>query len=219
MSADTEVGDLTDVGVAKRGGTYSGVRGQTGTDAARRFLDQGVDRMLKALMDELIVRVDGSGLLVVGGTPETVAAIMSQAPPWLAERTLPQPSLHIGMSMAEVQRAAEDSASILTGHLQQKLLDQVIDLARSGARGCLGPESTEAALLGGRVDALLLSRRYIHENADRADWCVGSAFSQGADVEEVSLDVADQLDREGGGIGARLRFVVAAVPGSALAGP
>lgn len=206
--ADGEVGDLTDVGVAKRGSTHSGVRGQTGADAARRFLDQGTERMIKRLMGEMATRVDGNGFLVVGGPPETVSAIVSQAPGWMADRTLAQPSLHIAMSLAEVKVAAGESASTLTVQIQGKLVDQVVDLARSGGTGCLGPAATEAALLDGRVDALLLSRNYIRQRPDLADRCVGTAFNQGADVEEVSQEPAERLDQEGGGIGARLRFVV-----------
>ena len=53
--ADTDVGDLTDVGVAKRGATHSGVRGQTGTDAAQRFLDAGAERMMKRLLEDIAV--------------------------------------------------------------------------------------------------------------------------------------------------------------------
>jgi hypothetical protein len=209
IRADTDVGDLTDVGIAKRGATHSGVRGQTGTDAAQRFLDAGAERMTKQLMELLVERADGDGLLIVGGPSETVAAVTQQAPAWLADRTLVQPSLHVGMTPAEVKAAAEEGATRLNGQIQKKLVDQVVDLARSGGRGCLGSEATEIALRDGRVDVLLLSRSYIRHKPDLADRCVGTAFNQGADVEELSGAAGDLLDAEGGGIGARLRFVVA----------
>ena len=206
--ADTDVGDLTDVGVAKRGGTHSGVRGQTGTDAARRFLDAGAERMMKRLMEDLAERVDGDGFLLLGGTPETVSALAQQASPQLAGRLLERPSLHTGMSPAEVRDAAEAAVSELTERLQEGLVTEVSDLAHSGGRGCLGSEATVKALLEGRVDVLLLTRSFIRENPDFADRCVGSAFDQQAEVEELSGSAAQGLDSQGGGIGARLRFLL-----------
>jgi hypothetical protein len=206
--ADKDVGDLSDMGVAKRGATHTGVRGQTGTDAAQRFLAAGSERMLKGLAENLVEHVNGHGLLILGGPQETVAAILQMIPPWMAERTLEYPSLHVDMTLAEVKDAAEECASVLTNQLQEGMVTQVLDMAHSGGRGCLGAEATERALLEGRVDTLLLSRTYIRENPDHADHCVGTAFNQGANVEELSGAAADKLNAEGAGIGARLRFVL-----------
>lgn len=206
--ADTDVGDLTDMGVGKRGAVYSGVRGQTGTDAAQRYLEQNSERMLKSLMATLEERVGTDGFLVVGGTPETVSALSQHASAQLSRRLLEQPSLHLDMSAADVKAAAEDSASVLTQRQQEGLVDEVLDQARSGGRGCLGAEATERALREGRVDTLLLTRDFIREVSDFADHCVGAAFDQHAEVEELSGEAATRLDRDGGGIGARLRFVI-----------
>lgn len=206
--ADTDVGDLTDLGVGKRGGTHSGVRGQTGTDAAQRYLHAGFDRMLKALMTQLDERVGPEGFLVVGGTPESVTALAQLAPPHLADRLLERPSLHVDMSAADVREAAEACASELTQRGQENLVSEVLDQARSGGRGCLGIEATERALREGRVDTLLLTRSFIRERPDFADHCVGAAFDQQADLEELSGTAAEALDQHGGGVGARLRFVL-----------
>ena len=206
--ADTDVGDLTDIGVGKRGATHSGVRGQTGTDAAQRYLDAGSERMLKRLMENLEERVGEDGFLVVGGTPETVSALGQHASAGMAKRLLERPSLHVDMSAAEVRTAAEVCASALTQRGQEGLVTEVLDLARSGGRGCLGIEATERALKEGRVDTLLLTRSFIREVPDFADHCVGAAFDQHADVEELSGSPAERWDHDAGGIGARLRFVL-----------
>jgi hypothetical protein len=63
-----------------------------------------------------------------------------------------------------------------------------------------------------RVDTLLLSRTFIRAQPDAADQCVGSALAQDASVEELSEEGAARLDREGGGIGARLRYRVRPPP-------
>jgi hypothetical protein len=207
--ADTDIGDLTDVGTGKRGGTHSGVRGQTGTDAAQRYLGTGSDRMLKRLWEQLEERIiETDGLLVVGGTPETVRNLAQHASAWMAKRVLERPSLHVDMSLAEVLTAAEASATVLTQRGQAELVTEVLDLARSGGRGCLGIEATEKALREGRVDTLLLTRSFIREFPDFADHCVGTAFDQQADVEELSGAPAARWGRHAGGIGARLRFLI-----------
>jgi hypothetical protein len=206
--ADTDVGDLTDVGVGKRGATHSGVRGQTGSDAAQRFLDAGSERMIKGLMETLETRLAGDGFLVLGGTPETISAMTQHASSYRTGRLLEQPSLHLDMSAAQVRDAAEAAASTLTRRLQGELVEDVVDQAHARGRGCLGREASEKALLEGRVDTLLLTRRFILGQPDFADHCVGAALDQQADVQELSGEPADTLDREGGGIGARLRFVL-----------
>ncbi len=210
--ADTDVGDLTDVGVGKRGATHSGVRGQTGSDAAQRFLDAGSERMIKSLMDDLEGRLAGDGFLILGGTPETISAMAQHASSYRASRLLEQPSLHLDMTSAQVREAARAGASTLTRRIQGALVEEVVDQARSGGRGCLGREASERALMEGRVDTLLLTRDFILGQPDFADHCVGAAFDQQADVQELSGEPAETLDREAGGIGARLRFVLKQQP-------
>lgn len=206
LRADTFLGDLSDVGVRKRSVSASGMRGETATDQAQRILEVSSERMLKELVGILADRAGDDGFLVVGGTPEAVKRAAEGIPRGLRERAAERPSMHLGMSLSEVKEVAEEAASALTTRQQSELLDAVLDAARSGGRACLGPEETEKALREMRVDTLLLSRSFIAEDPDYADRCVGTAFAQGADVEELGVEAGERLHSEADGVAARLRF-------------
>lgn len=206
LRADTFVGDLTDVGVRKSPARTSGQRGETSTDHAQRVLDVATDRMVKNVVTSLEERAGTHGIVVIGGTPEAVTRLAGALPKSFGGRFEERPSLHLDMSLAEVRDQVRSAAGDLRerGHL--RLVEEMADAARSGAKGALGPQATEPALRESRVDMLLLSRTFIREHADYADRCVGRAFAQGADVEEVSGEAGAFLDREGEGMAARLRF-------------
>ncbi len=206
LRAETFLGDLTDTSSSKRAANSTGMRGRTGTDAAHRLLEVGSERMLKRLSEVVAERTGPHGLLVIGGVTEAVSSAVQHLPAAMAERTIQRPSMNWDMSDAEVMASMEDAASHLNQGLQNELLSEVIDQARAGGRGALGPELVEQAVREGRVDTLLLSRDFIGGNPDYADHLVGAAFEHGGDVEELSADGASRLDLEGRGVAARLRY-------------
>jgi len=206
LSADVDFGDLGETASSKRGTGQSGSRGETGADAGQRALEVSASRMQSRLVEIVSSLAGRDGFLVVGGTTESVSAVMKQATSFEG-RMLEQPSMHLDMTQAEVKDAMEDAASNLTRGVQDELLDQVVDAARSGGKGCLGIQATKEALREGRVDALLLSRGFRERDGDLVDRFVGTAFDQGSLVEELSGNGADRLDEEGEGVGARLRYV------------
>lgn len=208
LRADTFLGDLSDVGQRKRSAHRTGLRGETATDQAQRILEVSTDRMIKELLQVLAERAGDHGFLVLGGTPETVKRMAEAVPRSLAARTLEKPSFHVEMSPPQIREAVEAAASELTERLQSTLLEEVVDQARAGGRACLGREETEQALREMRVDTLLLSRHFIADHPDLADHCVGTAFAQGAGVEELGEAVGARLDEEGEGIAGRLRFTI-----------
>jgi len=208
LNAETFLGDLTDINQSKRPTGHSGMRGQTGTDAAQKFLGVGSERMMKKLAERLVERVGTDGHLVVGGTPEAVAQARDHLPDGLASRTIEWSSLRVEMPEAEVRDAVEAAASKLNQAHQERHLSEVIDLARSGGKGALGADPVLKALRESRVDTLFLTRGFIRANPEYADHMVGTAFEQHAEVEELSFEGAERLDTAGEGVAARLRYTI-----------
>jgi hypothetical protein len=215
LRTDTDVGDLTDVGTHKRAyqardpaspGTTSGVRGETATDQAHRILEVESERMWKTLVRTVVRYAEPDGLIVLGGTPETTVQLAELVPDSAKTRVLERSSLHLGLTLPELRDAAEQSAHELTERIQEGLVAEVVDRARSSGRAVLGRDATEKALEGMRVDTLVLSRAFRAGAPDFADHCVGTALLQNARMEEVSGIGGDRLDQEAGGIGARLRY-------------
>ncbi|MEX2467076.1 MAG: hypothetical protein WD995_09200 [Gemmatimonadota bacterium] len=206
LLADVDIGDFREAGVSKRAATHSGSRGETGTDAAQRAFDVSASRLHTRLVEVVRDLAGTDGFVVLGGTSEAESAVEHNLDS-ISDRVIKRSSLHLGMTDAEVRAVAEEAASALSGRRQADLLQVVFDLARSGGKGALGVDPVEDALRGARVDTLLLTRGFREREPDLADHFVGTAFEQGAAVEELSGENADRLDDEAEGVAARLRYV------------
>jgi hypothetical protein len=205
LRADLDFGDLSESGASNRGSGHTGSRGEPGTDAGHRLLDIAAAELQARAVTALERLARHDGHVVLGGTAEVVASLTRKLEPsgvWVVQR----PELHLAMTLADVREAVEAGASELTCQMQEQLLHSIIELARSGGRGCLGLHETLKALDAGRVQALLLSRVFRERDPDMADRLVGAAFEQGAKVEELSGSGAELLQREGQGVAARLRY-------------
>lgn len=205
MVADRDHGDVAESTSSKRASPTSGARGETGADRGQRARDVSALRLQEEIVTKLGTLAGSSGFVVLGGTPEVVSALASRTSD-LGPRRMERPSMHIDMTLAQVKEELEDGASELTRGVQAALLGQVVDAARSGGKGTLGIQATKEALREGRVDVLLVSRGLREQEGDLVDHFVGGAFEFGAGVEELSGASADQLDQEGEGVGARLRY-------------
>lgn len=212
LHADTDIGDLTDINIAKRGVDHSGVRGKTATDAAQRLHEVERDRLVLRVAEEVRAEAGRAGIVVLGGSERVAEALHKQISGLGEHRLVVAHGLTFDMSPAELRRAVEGIASDVSADDQCRVLEQAIDLAKSQGDACLGQKDTERALVEKRVATLLVSDTLRRERPDRADHLEGAAFEQGAAVVEVSRDAGERLDREGEGVGALLRYRVRAEP-------
>ncbi|MDX1577997.1 MAG: hypothetical protein R3266_05910 [Gemmatimonadota bacterium] len=208
LHADTEIGDLTDIGQPKRASQRSGIRGKTGTDAAQAILEVATGKLMNRLASELEdLLEDSDGFLVLGGISQQISALEKHLPEALGGRTVRRSSLHFESEESELKETVEEAASELTSSLHQRLLESVMELARSNGRGCLGREDTEEALRAQRVRLLLVSVGLTNSDPDYADHLVGTAFgTNGAEAHILTRDPGERLDREAGGVGAALHY-------------
>lgn len=207
LVADRDFGDLADSVSSTRAGRFSGARGETGTETAQRLRERSAARMQVEILDALEKLVGSDGFVIFGGPIEVVTALARQADRF-GDRFLEVPSMNMLMSVADAKSVIEEAASELTRRRQDVLMEAVIDQARAGGKGSLGIQATKEALREGRVDSLLVSRRLREREPDLVDHFVGTAFEQGAWVEELSGVGADRLESEGEGIAARLRYTI-----------
>jgi hypothetical protein len=205
LEADTYLGDLSDVSVQKRAHAHTGVRGKTGRDAAQNFLDVERDRLMSRVAEEVEKEVAREGLLVLGGAPRAVDALRNAlAVP--EERTSRVSSLSFDLSDAEILHAVEVASSELSAAGNERLLERLFEQAESNGAACLGEKDTERALLERRVQTLVFSDQMRARQPDRVDHFHGAALEQDADVVEVALGAASELENRGEGVGALLRY-------------
>lgn len=205
LTADTEVGDLTDVGSRKRATQRSGMRGKTGTDAAQNILETAASRLTSRIVEELEQRSDNA-LLVIGGVRERVAALQT-ALSRFDDRMAVRESMHLDMNHSEIVQEVEAAASALTGQLHDALLERVTESASPGGKGCLGRDLTEQALRDERVRVLLVSSSLARRDPDYADRLIGTAFgTSGAEAHLIAGAAGERLDAAGDGVGALLHY-------------
>lgn len=206
LRADTFVGDLTDSGASNRGAVVTGQRGETSTDAGRRYLQVAAERLVKELARVVAQRAGDHGFVVVGGTAEMETWLRDALPRGLDGRVSIEPSLQVEMTESEVREAVGASASEFTRRWQMELVQLLFDQARAGLRATMVDRDTERAIEELRVDSLLLSRTRTRTDPVDADCMIGMAFAGRAHVEEVAGAAGELLDREWEGIASRLRF-------------
>jgi hypothetical protein len=207
LRAETDFGDLSNnTNMSKRATAHSGVRAESDTDAAQRIEQEEVDRLLKHVVEAVGTHAGHHGTIVVGGPAEITAAALHRLPKTMRDRAIEDPTINFYTPAAELKRATEAAAAVVTARRQQRLVDQVVELAGGGGRGCLGRKATDRSLVERRVEMLLLSRTLEQSDPDYVESCVDAAFDQDAIVEDLVGPGALQLDRDGQGIGARLRF-------------
>jgi hypothetical protein len=198
--------DIADYNTSKRASTHTGTRGETGTDVAQRLQEAHTDRMLKQVAELIPAEAGGDGFVVIGGPHEVISSTVSRLHKSMNGRVHEDVTLNFDMSVADIRKATEQAASKLSEQRHAELVAELIDTARSGGRASLGREATEVALLDRRVEFLILSRELAAREPEYVDECVGRAFEQSAEVEEVGGTAGARLDAEADGIGARVRF-------------
>ncbi|MFO7261516.1 MAG: hypothetical protein DIU52_010200 [bacterium] len=192
---------------AKRAATHTGMRGATGTDVRQSLADAAAERLARLAVERAVALAGDDGFLVLGGTPEMIAAAARRLPKTMAGRVAERPSLHLAVTPAELQPILEEAASTLSRKQQEELLRDVLEAARAGGLGAIGREHVEYALRDGGVDTLLISRRLRESQPEVVERIIRAALDAGVTrVEELGGEGADALDGEAGGVAARLRY-------------
>jgi stalled ribosome rescue protein Dom34 len=203
LDADTDILDLSDIGMSKRAATASGVRGETRTDAGKDALDEIANRLRDRVAEILVDLAGSDGTVLVGGAKKAAASMMRVLAPKLTGRLMDLSDVPVAADGATLVREVELAASAVTSRRQFELLDQARGTSGLGA---LGWNDTLSALRGGAVDTLLLSRELIAMAPDDTEDLVRLALAHRADVEELGGDIGTELHESAGGVAARLRF-------------
>lgn len=205
IHAYASFGPVSHMGDAPQVGFHPGVRGATGHDEEQRVMLNATNRMLKQAVDEALALAGSDGWILTGGVPQRSAELARMMDESARGRVLCLESLDVHSSDAEIARAAEQGASTLRDTVDLHRVQEIMQQADGNGPVALGPADTRAALEQLRVRELYLTHSFIEDHAADAEDAVRSALSQGAFVEEVSRDAAQQLDGHGG-MAARLRY-------------
>jgi hypothetical protein len=208
LTVDEHTVPGTDPGARRSGKAIGAPRSVTGTEEARtRQLAafKGLSTKLAARLTELAT--DGAWI-VLGGTREWARLAAEALPAHVADHVTVSATLEHDASALEIMEAAKHSASSLRTTRGKALLQSLLDHSGASGRAATGLPGTQRALRASAVDMMLVSPEFVQAEADDAEETVRAALLQGAEIEVLSGDAASRLNRDSGGIAARLRFAV-----------
>lgn len=209
LSEDEHPAPGTVRGPGRRGQSLPAPRSATGTERARRRKAATFEALAAALAEDVASLAGDEAWILIGGTREWARLAGEALPTHLAGRATVSAALDHDATAAGIIEAAQQAATALRAAHGRALLDSLFEGARLSSRAAGGVPAVQRALRAQAVDLLVLSPAFVRGDAQAAEDAVRAALHQGADVEVLSGDAAERLDRTGGGIGARLRFTPA----------
>ncbi len=187
-------------GVRTMGGSNRDAFAATEADHLRRFYQEVAGQIRQLMTDMRISR------LVLGGSDEAAHAVQRELHPSIAKLVVALVAVPQYVDDAEVVRRVLPAASASERARETALVGEVIDLAKSGGRGALGPAEVSACLERKQVELLLLP--WPGEDAS-LELLAREALAAGASVELVSGEAAARVVEEGG-VAARLFYATPA---------
>ncbi|MEL6271455.1 MAG: VLRF1 family aeRF1-type release factor [Chloroflexota bacterium] len=161
----------------------------------KRFYLDVVEHM-RGLLDEL-----GNPRVILSGDEKAAHELHDELPESFEVAGIAPASMNL--SDGDVLEAVIDEALDYERDQEMELVNDVINMAKSGGRGATGHAAVVQALIEQRVEMLLLP--YPPQDDDLANELKLKAFEHGATIELVHGDPADKLHAEGG-VAAKLYY-------------
>jgi len=171
--------------------------------------------------------------LILAGPEEPVSELRRMLPHALARRLVAVIPAEMAASDAEILAKTLEVERHIEAEAEQRLLNEVIDMARTGGRATIGIAPTLTAIWVGDVQTLLVADD-VHGNGSECPNCgrlepgtvatcpncgaamqplhdlfhrvMGRTLDQSGRVEVVHGDARERLLADGGGLGAMLRY-------------
>ncbi len=185
------------------GGSNRDAFAATEGDHLRRFY-QEVAEQARGLIEE--TRADR---LILGGSEEAAHAVKKELHDSVAKKVVAVLSIPQHLDDAAVVRLVGPVAVEVERQREVELVDEVINLAKSGGRGALGHPAVAACLERQQVELLVLP--WPMQDPLLRDSLPREALTAGAKIELVSGAAAERLRSEGG-VAARLFYALKADP-------
>lgn len=191
---------------ASTGGFHTGTRGSTASDETDRLRLAARQKLYADAMEKAAAAAGKDGWLVLAGTIRAVAAAKQQVPPALAARMIAVD--HVDVHASEFELAQATAKVIGERELQRdrEMVREILDEHGARGKGVAGLEATRALLDREGVADLVLSEQFVARHPDETDALVRAAINQGGTVREVAGEAAAEVDAQGEGVVARLRY-------------
>ena len=187
-------------------GRHTATRGVVGADAMARERRHAHDRMLREIAAKAMTRAGSESFVIVGGVPEAAHELADALADRMPGRVIAMPALDIHSREAEIRTAAIAGATALLRTRQQAIVDDIAVHFADDDRAVLGVARTLRTLEEQTVETLVISEHYIARDPATAEAAIRAALRQRAFIEVVRDSTDERLERDGEGLGARLRY-------------
>lgn len=194
------------------GAAMPAARGAVATEAIQRRRLASFRRLTTKLVARLAKLAGDESWVLIGGTSEWAHIVADALPRSLAGRVLVSTSLEHDARDAEIGEAAKHAASELRVAHGRALVERLRDNASGHGRAAAGVPAVQRALRNRAVDLLVVTPEFIRRASSDAEEAVRAALAQSGDIEVLSGNAAEELDRTAEGIAARLRFAIDTAP-------
>ena len=183
-------------------------------DHAQRRRLASFHRLATVLTARLLEAAGDDGWVLIGGTMRWAQLAGDALPAPLAARAMVSRTLDHDASLSAVEAAAKRAATSLRARYGRDLVHRLIEQAGAGGRSAVGIPAVQRALRASAVDLLVVSPTFVRAGryVGMGEEAVRAAIAQGAEVEVLSGEAAEQLDELTEGIAARLRFAIEEPP-------
>lgn len=165
----------------------------------KRFYGDVIDEM-KSLQEELRTR-----RVILSGNERAAHALLDEISPADRKRIVGVVAAPMTLTAGEVLARVLSTALDYERAQEHELVQTIINEARAGGRGALGPEAVIEAIVNQQAEMLVLP--YPPRDGDIADDLKQRAFQHGVEIELVHGEPADML-QAAGGAAARLYYAV-----------
>lgn len=189
-------------------GGGNAVHGGSGKDDFNAMLDEHRTRMYRQVAAGIEQYANQRGIrrILLGGSEQSAHAVKNLLPTKLQDSIIDVLPIPMRANLSEIFEQMQPRAVAHERQQELRLVQEVIDFAKSGGRGALGTKAVMDALTMQRVELLILVWSEVDDGGVRPDLPL-RAFASGGQVELVHGEAAELLKQEGG-IAARLYYAL-----------
>lgn len=215
LKSDLEEYDFAEKTLMPATGAIAGNEGQGVTagsnrEAYQNMINEHIARFHREVVDEIVRLAEKHPniRIVLGGEERSAHAVQKMLPERFTAFVVGVLPIPFHLSQQQVLPQVLPAALDFERAQETKLVQEVIDFAKSRGRGALGRKDVDMALTMQRVEKLILPYPLVDE-VDATD-LTRRAFESGGSVELVHGAAADLLNEEGG-VAARLYYALTPV--------
>ena len=187
-------------------GRHTATRGVVGADEMARERQHAHERMLREIVARAMTRAGSEAFVIVGGIPEAAHELADSLAERMPGRVIAMPALDIHAREAEIRTAAIAGATALLRTRQQAIVEDIAAHFADDDRAVLGTVRTLRTLEEQTVETLVISEQFISRDPATAEAAIRAALRQRAGIEVVRDCTDERFERDGEGLGARLRY-------------